>query len=287
MGQPLISIAMPVYNAGHFLQVAINSIINQTYQNWELLIIDDGSTDGCCDSVLLLNDARIKLIKDGVNRGLAIRLNQCIEIANGSYIARMDQDDIAFPKRLETHWIFLEENPKVDLVSSYALTFIENKLVGHLPYRKAHQQICAAPWNGFYMPHPTWMGKSEWFKKYKYQVPEVKLAEDQELLLRSYNESTFASTPEPLLAYQLRKNVRFSVTFKARSHLLLVQWVLFSKRGQLGNLILSTLTFLAKITFDFFATMGWLKHKKFKNEVSSAELNAWQNLSASVGLNIE
>ena len=96
---PLITVAMPIYNAGEYLPDAVNSIIAQTYTNWELFIIDDGSTDNAINSVESINDARIKILNDGLNKGLAARLNQAIDLAKGQYFARMDQDDISMPER--------------------------------------------------------------------------------------------------------------------------------------------------------------------------------------------
>lgn len=215
--QPLITVAMPIYNAGKYLRLAVLSIVEQTYQNWELLIIDDGSTDSALDSVSDIHDSRIKVISDGANKGLAARLNEAIDLANGQYLARMDQDDISLPERFKIQVEALEANVKLDLVATRALTINgENKIVGQLPFESGHQNICAKPWRGFYLPHPTWLGKIEWFRKYKYAQPAPYLCEDQELLLRAYKHSQFSCIDDVLFQYRVRETINLDKLFKTR-----------------------------------------------------------------------
>lgn len=114
----LVSIIMGVYNAEDTLGEAIESIINQTYQNWELIICDDGSTDGSLTVANSYTDSRIVIIKNERNRGLGYSLNRCLQKANGIYIARMDADDISLPARLEKEVYFLKNNPQYSVVSS-------------------------------------------------------------------------------------------------------------------------------------------------------------------------
>ena len=80
---PKITVAMPVFNGGEFLRPAVLSIVKQTFSDWELLIIDDGSTDGSLETIQDIQDARIRVIKDGLNKGLAARLNEAIDLARG------------------------------------------------------------------------------------------------------------------------------------------------------------------------------------------------------------
>lgn len=284
MDRPLVTIAMPVFNAGKLLPIAITSIVNQTYPNWELIVIDDGSSDGCCGYLSVLDDKRIKLFKDGINKGLAARLNQAIDLAKGDYFARMDQDDIAFPQRLATQVAFLQKNLEIDLVSSRVLTFVGCELLGQLPFRESHNAICAKPWSGFYMPHPTWMGKTAWFRKYHYFDPEVKLAEDQELLLRSYPESKFASISEPLLAYRLRPEISLQRNAIARSNLLRVQLREFRQRCQVRYSILAVFTYVGKLLLDLVTMLGLGKQRAGLNKVSEDDMRLWQDLCKGVGL---
>ena len=90
----LVTVAMPIYNAGSYLRLAVLSIVKQSFTDWELLIIDDGSTDKALDGIADLRDERIKIYSDGRNLGLAARLNQACAMASGKYLARMDQDEL-------------------------------------------------------------------------------------------------------------------------------------------------------------------------------------------------
>ena len=115
----LISVIMGIYNCADTLEEAVNSIINQTYKNWELIMCDDGSTDNTFDVAMRLsqNDNRIKVIKNDSNKSLAPTLNHCLEYANGEFIARMDGDDICSPDRFEEELSFLKEHPEFAFVS--------------------------------------------------------------------------------------------------------------------------------------------------------------------------
>ena len=125
MGKPLVSVVMPVYNAQDYLAEAINSMLSQTYQNFELIIIDDASKDSSPEIIKRYQKKfpkKIKIItvKKNLNRGGDHCANLGIEIAKGKYIARMDADDISLPHRLEKQVEFLEKNPKVFLLGSNA-----------------------------------------------------------------------------------------------------------------------------------------------------------------------
>ncbi len=132
---PLITVAMPVYNAGKYLRSAVMSIINQSYVHWELIIIDDGSTDNAIQSLNDIEDVRVKIIQDGLNRGLAARLNEIIDMANGDFIARMDQDDLSYPDRFELQLNLLLDHPDFDMVAGKAIRISENnQTLGYLPF---------------------------------------------------------------------------------------------------------------------------------------------------------
>ena len=123
----LVSIVIPVYNGEVYLRDAIQSVVNQTFQNWKLYLINDGSTDGSLVIMeeYALRDARIKVIDDGQNKGLVTRLNQSVEIAVGKYYARMDADDIMYITRIEEQVTFLESHPDVDVLGT-SIMIIDN-----------------------------------------------------------------------------------------------------------------------------------------------------------------
>jgi len=193
---------MSVRNAEQTIALALRSILEQSYDLWELILIDDGSTDGTLDCICSLGDPRIRLVADGENRGLASRLNQAIVMARGKYIARMDADDVSCPERFAHQVAFLEARPEIDLVGTGAIVFTgDGKVVGSFPVRQTHEEICAAPWAVFLLAHPTWMGKRDWFLRHRYREA-ARRAQDQDLLLRAHESSRYACLPDVLLGYR-------------------------------------------------------------------------------------
>jgi glycosyltransferase involved in cell wall biosynthesis len=126
ISNPKVTVLMSVYNGERFLQQAIDSILNQTYQDFEFLIIDDGSNDRSREIIQSHKDQRIRLIYNEENIGLTPSLNKGLELARGEYIARMDADDVSFPQRLEKQVEFLEHNPEVILLGAWAEVVDEN-----------------------------------------------------------------------------------------------------------------------------------------------------------------
>jgi len=122
---PTVSVIMEIYNCETTLSASVDSIINQTYKNWELILCDDGSTDNTYMIAKQYANQynNIKLIKNKVNKGLAFSLNKCLDIARGKYIARADSDDICLPHRFQTQIEFLNNNPQYDVVGSSAILF--------------------------------------------------------------------------------------------------------------------------------------------------------------------
>lgn len=202
--QPLITVAMSVYNASRTIDLSLRSILAQTYQNWELIVVDDGSTDRTAESLSQVKDSRIRFIQEPKgNLGLAARLNQCVLLARGRYIARMDADDVAYPQRLERQVQFLEEHPDIDLLGTGAVIFKgEGEVIGLYPTACSHEAICRRPWWGFPLAHPTWMGKQAWFESHPYSDEDTR-CEDQSLLLQCFPHSRFAALEEVLLGYRM------------------------------------------------------------------------------------
>lgn len=117
---PKISVVMGVYNGAKWIETAIESVLNQTFTDFELIICDDGSTDNSIDIVqnFVAKDNRVKLLKNTKNLGLAPTLNKCLEAANGEYIARMDDDDVSHPNRFEIQVEFLDSHPEYAIVGT-------------------------------------------------------------------------------------------------------------------------------------------------------------------------
>lgn len=199
---PLVSIILSFHNAGETLGQSLQSLLLQTYSRWELILIDDGSSDGSVAVASVFTDPRIRLVRDGKRCGLPGRLNQGVGLSRGLYIARMDADDIAFPERLERQVAFLQAHPEVDLVAAASLMLDnDNRPLGVLGATRDHDSICSRPWHGFPMSHPTWMGRAQWFREHPYDVTAQK-AQDQVLLYSCYRRSRFSCMPDVLLGYR-------------------------------------------------------------------------------------
>jgi len=202
MTTPLVSIAMPFYNAGQTIGASIASILLQTYTNWELLLCDDGSTDASFDKARAFHDPRITVWGDRQRLQLGARLNECIDRAHGAYIARMDADDIAYPRRLENQVHFLKDRPEIDLAGGWAVLFADaGTPVGKRADPVAHREIARWPLYSFKLIHPTFMGKTSWFRHYRYRADAIR-CEDHDLLFRACAHSRFANLPEIVLGYR-------------------------------------------------------------------------------------
>jgi glycosyltransferase involved in cell wall biosynthesis len=121
-----ISVIMPVYNAEKYLKQAIESILNQTYQHFEFIIINDGSNDNSKNIINSFNDERIRIFNNDENIGIVETLNKGIKLSIGKYIARMDADDISLPDRLEKQIFFMEKNQEVGLCSGNVISIDKN-----------------------------------------------------------------------------------------------------------------------------------------------------------------
>src|SRR6185503_5418632 len=161
---------MSMLDAERTLERALASLLAQTHRNWELVLIDDGSRDASVRIAGRLRDERIRVSADGARKGLAARLNEAVAAARGAYIARMDADDVSYPERFERQLAFLEQHKDVDLLGAGAVVFAgEGVPLGLFRVQPAHAEICARPWAGFYLPHPTWMGRAAWFRAHPYE----------------------------------------------------------------------------------------------------------------------
>ncbi|MEZ4195091.1 MAG: glycosyltransferase family 2 protein [Candidatus Paceibacterota bacterium] len=116
----LVSIIILTYNRANYLGQAIGSVLTQTYANFELIILDDGSTDDTEKVVIEFNDSRIKYVKDSVNRGIVYRRNESLKLAKGKYLAILDSDDVWLsPNKLQKQVELMELNPKLTVVGTY------------------------------------------------------------------------------------------------------------------------------------------------------------------------
>lgn len=278
--QPLVSIGMSVINCEKTLSGAVRSILNQTYSNWELILIDDGSQDRTVEIARKFQDDRIRLSVDGLNLQLPVRLNQALALSRGKYFARMDGDDISYPERLQCQVEYLEKNPEIDLLGTSYINFDANgRATGVTPSQVSHAEICSRPWGGFGLLHPTWMGKIDWFCKYQYRADAIRM-EDYDLMLRSYQNSRFAALPEILLGYRVG-SLSLKKSLSGRYHL----GIALSKKALVAKnhkFAVGVLTQVAKSLVEIVVIPTGLGVKvlrhRFGNPIEEPELIQWSQI---------
>lgn len=202
---PTVSVILPVYNGEKYLREALESILAQSCTSFELLAIDDGSLD---DSAKILReyqarDERIRLQLNTANRGLVASLNIGIQMARGTYLARMDQDDISLPYRLQKQVEFMDAHPEIGICGSWVETIGDP--AGHIwHYPEDHDAICANMLFNNSLVHPSVMIRSQIFREHdlKYD-PNAAHAEDYDLWSRAFSIVHFANLPEVLLYYRV------------------------------------------------------------------------------------
>ncbi len=277
---PEVSVLLPVRDGARTLALAMMSVLEQSFGDFELLVLDDGSVDASPDIALRFGDPRVRLLRDGTKQSLAARLNQGIDAAAGRYIARMDADDVCFPDRFARQVARLNAESSLDLLACRALIFDDSgAATGLFPYRPNHEALCAQPWNGFYLVHPSWMGRAGWFRRYRYQTPELVRAQDQEMLLRAYPDSRFAVLDEILLGYRMGP-IALSNTLLTRRCLLAAQITRFTRRRQWRNLSLAVLATGLKLPRDllFTTTAGRRWRDRRGGKISPEIEQSWNAL---------
>lgn len=271
MIMPLVTIAIPFFNDERYLSSAIQSVINQTYNNWELLLIDDGSRDRSIEIArsFSIKDERISLIVDGNNYGLAVRLNQSVELAKGVFYARMDADDIMVNTRIEKQIIYFKLHPETDVLGSSAMIIDDSNNI-------IRSCDMSGVMGGFI--HPTVMGRIEWFRKYLY-CPRCKRCQDVELWLRSRNNSVFFNMIDPLLFYReigvqsLKKNLESHKAYRD----IVSNYKLYDKSffWYIKSICLSYIRDFVYIAFSKLGYMEVLTHVR-KRKPLPKELNLGQ-----------
>ncbi len=199
---PEISVLMPIYNPNEqFLQLAVESILNQTFKDFEFIIYDDGSEIDSKKLIDKYNDKRIKFIQ-GEHHGLGYSLNTLVNLASCKYIARMDADDISYPERLREQYEFMESHPDISILGTDIETFPKKRIIrykerpGYIEFLK----YC-------HIAHPTVMIRKSDLQKYNLNYDKnIIAAEDYDLWSRAVKYLNFANLPKVLLKYRVHEN---------------------------------------------------------------------------------
>lgn len=200
---PLVSIGLPIADEPiRFVATAIESVLAQTHSDWELLVACDGAPTQTVEFLQTYDDPRIEVAAHRDRLGLATRLNQFAQLAKGSFLARMDADDVMFSERIERQLRFLETHPEVDLVSSRAVTISVDGAVHGItrrhpaPYSKANF-LRSTPF-----VHPTAFARTDWWTANPYDQRYIRV-QDKVLWLQSFDRTVFHQMEDPLLFYRL------------------------------------------------------------------------------------
>lgn len=200
---PKVTVLMPVYNGEDHLRDAMESILQQTFTDFEFLIIDDGSTDQSVSIVRSYRDPRIRIIRNETNLKLVNTLNKGIDLAKGKYIARMDCDDISLPGRLRAQVELLDQNPSIGLCGTAAMMMNDRGIVRHPEH---HNDIrCQLLFNSSFI-HPTVMIRKSVLTQYKlYYDSTIIYAQDYDLWVCMSEVTLVRNLPEVLLHYRVHK----------------------------------------------------------------------------------
>lgn len=207
MSQPQITVLMPVYNAEKYLREAIDSVLTQTFTNFEFLIINDGSTDSSESIIQSYSDPRIRYIKNEQNLRLIATLNKGIGLITTKYMVRTDADDINMPERLELQYHYMEQHPQTGLLGTGFELFGENLPTKTTRYSADHNTICLKHLYQIHLSHGTSIFRMSVLKDNNLLFdPNFAHAEDYELWTRISKVSKLANLQQILYRVRLHEN---------------------------------------------------------------------------------
>lgn len=204
---PAVTIAIPFYNSEATLLDAIRSVFAQTHQNWELILMDDGSTDGSLELARSIDDPRVRVCSDGRNKRLAARLNEITRLARHEFIARMDADDLMTRDRIERQLRVLVEHSNVDLVSAGLVSMSDDlkasgARVAPKGYEVTQWEVLAGK---AWITHAAVLGRRAWFRRNPYDE-SLRLSQDTNLWIRAYGKGDLRIRILPVSLYFYRED---------------------------------------------------------------------------------
>jgi glycosyltransferase involved in cell wall biosynthesis len=196
-----VSVILPVFNGSQFIEEAITSILEQTHEHFEIIILDDGSTDETLTLVSRLKDSRISVYTESDNKGIVYQLNKGLTLSRGDMIARMDADDICVPNRFKKQIEFLLTHPKIQVLGSQAEKFGEVSKATNYPTEPGSIDYLL----NYYCPvlHPSVMMRSSLFKERKFFYKNTPYAEDYQLWVDISDGTNIANHKDVLIKYRI------------------------------------------------------------------------------------
>lgn len=268
-----LSVVMPVFNAELFIKEAIDSILNQTFVNFEFIIVNDGSTDNSLDIIKTYHDERIILINQN-NQGLSKSLNNGIAIAKGKYIARMDADDISLPTRFEKQLKFLNENKNCILLgSNIYIIDVKGNILDETNLLLKNSELKKMLPNINFMHSSIIFLKSSFYLAGQYPLKIPKYFEDKILWNKMANYGEIANLEEKLVKYRLNPGSIFNLSnnqiqkLKVISNQIIKNNYLISKHDE-NEIIKITKTSNNKRKANYYYRLGY-SYKKNKKPLKS------------------
>lgn len=218
---PKISVIIPCYNQGQYLEEAVQSVLNQTFKDFEIIVVDDNSTDNTLEILNKYNDPRIKIIK-GPQKGISAALNLGIDIAQGEYIARMDADDISLPDRFRIQTEFMDENPEIGICGSSANMLDSNGKIVKWSKPINDKDIKTNLLIDVSIIHSTVMMRKSILKNYDLRYSEIyDVTEDFDLWTRASEYVEFHNISESLLCSRMHANNTATINSTKRKEVFL------------------------------------------------------------------
>jgi GT2 family glycosyltransferase len=204
-----VTVLMAVYNDAEFVVEAVESVLGQSFSDFELLVVDDRGTDGSCDRVRAIGDRRIRVIANDANLGLTRSLNRGLDEATGRYVARMDADDVAWPDRLARQVVYLDAHPEVVALGG-ACRLIDTAGL-EKGWMRPPTDDCAIRWTSLFdnpFAHPTVTLRRAVLEARGLRYdPTFRTAQDYDLWIRLLAHGRGANLAEPVLSYRLRHGI--------------------------------------------------------------------------------
>ncbi|NUQ81548.1 MAG: glycosyltransferase [Bacteroidetes bacterium] len=200
---PLVSVIIPVYNTEGTIKKAVESIVKQTYQHLEIILIDDASSDRSFQEIANLNDSRIRILRNETNLKTAATLNRGIAESNGTLIARMDADDVSHQDRIRLQVGFMQSHPDVDVLGTAFRKLPSGKKITQ---PLTHEEIDVAMLVRNPIAHPSVMIRKSLLGSDSLYNPDFPAAQDFELWQRLISKARFANLPDGLLDYYIHAN---------------------------------------------------------------------------------
>ncbi len=280
-----VTIAIPFYNAEKYLTDSIKSVFAQTHQDWELILIDDGSTDGSLKIAQSVNDSRVRVISDGKNKKLAARLNEVTELAQYDYIARMDADDLMSPDRIKIQIDIFKENPNLDVVSTGVFSVKNDlSLVGVRGADFTNIDFDGLLRKKTGIVHAAVVAKKDWYKRNKYDE-SLSIAQDIDLWLRATknNDLIALTIKNPLYVYREEDNVTANKMMRALRN----ERNMYSKYvdNQFLRYKLSFVSYIKSVLvniFDKVDLIKFLQKSRNRNEINNTDFQEYNNIIAKI-----